>query len=240
MKQLVDVFERLNGPVLAVERVPQEDISNYGVIAIDEDASARLGPGVYQGARSRGEAEPRGRALEPRDHRPLRAHAGHLPGARRHQERSDGRNPADERAARAAEEAADLRVRSAGRAARHRQQARVPEGGRVLRAQAARPRRSIRHLPRERSTCRRRPANGNPATHVFVVPASPIRSTSTAEVRRPLERRSRRRARLLAPTTELCRRSNCCRLEPAVAFRDFLPSVPPFDSPRARRTSRSR
>ena len=46
MKQLMDVFERVGGPVLAVERVPQEDISNYGVIAIDE--SVQLGPGVYQ------------------------------------------------------------------------------------------------------------------------------------------------------------------------------------------------
>jgi UTP--glucose-1-phosphate uridylyltransferase len=48
VKQLVDVFDRLNGPVLAVERVPQEDISNYGVIAVDEDASAGLGPGVFK------------------------------------------------------------------------------------------------------------------------------------------------------------------------------------------------
>ena len=48
VKQLVNVFERLNGPVLAVERVPDEDISNYGVIAIDQEASAKLGPGVYQ------------------------------------------------------------------------------------------------------------------------------------------------------------------------------------------------
>jgi UTP--glucose-1-phosphate uridylyltransferase len=48
VKQLVDVFDRLNGPVLAVERVPQEDISSYGVIALDDNASAGLGPGVYQ------------------------------------------------------------------------------------------------------------------------------------------------------------------------------------------------
>jgi UTP--glucose-1-phosphate uridylyltransferase len=46
MKQLMDVFERVGGPVLAVERVPQEDISNYGVIAIDD--SVQLGPGVHQ------------------------------------------------------------------------------------------------------------------------------------------------------------------------------------------------
>ena len=48
VRQLVDVFERLDGPVLAVERVPQDDISNYGVIAVDKEASASLGPGVYQ------------------------------------------------------------------------------------------------------------------------------------------------------------------------------------------------
>jgi UTP--glucose-1-phosphate uridylyltransferase len=31
LKQMIDVFERVNGPVLAVERVPQEDVSSYGV-----------------------------------------------------------------------------------------------------------------------------------------------------------------------------------------------------------------
>jgi UTP--glucose-1-phosphate uridylyltransferase len=46
MKQLIDVFERVDGPVLAVERVPPEDISNYGVIAIDD--SVDLGPGVHR------------------------------------------------------------------------------------------------------------------------------------------------------------------------------------------------
>jgi UTP--glucose-1-phosphate uridylyltransferase len=46
MKQLMDVFERVDGPVLAVERVPAEDISNYGVIAIDD--SVNLGPGVHR------------------------------------------------------------------------------------------------------------------------------------------------------------------------------------------------
>jgi UTP--glucose-1-phosphate uridylyltransferase len=46
MKQLIDVFERVDGPVLAVERVPPEDISSYGVIAIDD--SVDLGPGVHR------------------------------------------------------------------------------------------------------------------------------------------------------------------------------------------------
>jgi UTP--glucose-1-phosphate uridylyltransferase len=44
--QLIEVFERLGGPVLAVERVPREQISSYGVIAFDADAS--LGEGVYR------------------------------------------------------------------------------------------------------------------------------------------------------------------------------------------------
>ena len=46
IKQMVDVFERVNGPVLAVERVPRDQISNYGVIATD--SSAHLGDGVYR------------------------------------------------------------------------------------------------------------------------------------------------------------------------------------------------
>ena len=46
IKQLMDVFSRVDGPVLAVERVPREDISSYGVI--DIDTSAHLGEGVYK------------------------------------------------------------------------------------------------------------------------------------------------------------------------------------------------
>jgi len=46
IKQMVDVFERVGGPVLAVERIPKEQISNYGVIAVD--SSVDLGPGVHR------------------------------------------------------------------------------------------------------------------------------------------------------------------------------------------------
>src|SRR5215475_11212348 len=45
-RQLIDVFQRLDGPVLAVERVPRADISSYGVIAIEP--GARHGDGIYQ------------------------------------------------------------------------------------------------------------------------------------------------------------------------------------------------
>jgi UTP--glucose-1-phosphate uridylyltransferase len=44
LRQMIDVYERLGGPVIAVERVPAEDVSNYGIVAIDD--STDLGPGV--------------------------------------------------------------------------------------------------------------------------------------------------------------------------------------------------
>jgi UTP--glucose-1-phosphate uridylyltransferase len=46
IRQLIDVFERLGGPVLAVERVPHDQVSNYGVIEVNPDV--HLGAGIYQ------------------------------------------------------------------------------------------------------------------------------------------------------------------------------------------------
>jgi UTP--glucose-1-phosphate uridylyltransferase len=46
IKQMIDVFTQVNGPVLAVERVPRDEISSYGVI--DFDPGARLGDAVYR------------------------------------------------------------------------------------------------------------------------------------------------------------------------------------------------
>jgi UTP--glucose-1-phosphate uridylyltransferase len=46
LKQMADVFDRVGGPVIAVERVPQEDVSSYGIVAIDD--SVDLGPGVHR------------------------------------------------------------------------------------------------------------------------------------------------------------------------------------------------
>jgi UTP--glucose-1-phosphate uridylyltransferase len=46
IRQLIDVFQRVQGPVLAVERVPREEISSYGVI--DIGPNSRLGEGTYE------------------------------------------------------------------------------------------------------------------------------------------------------------------------------------------------
>ena len=47
LKQLIDVYQRVQGPVLAVERVPPEDVSSYGIVKIDETATG-LGRGVHR------------------------------------------------------------------------------------------------------------------------------------------------------------------------------------------------
>src|SRR5688572_24786416 len=46
IKQMIDVYHRVDGPVLMVERVPRDDISSYGVIAPDPATS--YGEGVYR------------------------------------------------------------------------------------------------------------------------------------------------------------------------------------------------
>jgi UTP--glucose-1-phosphate uridylyltransferase len=46
IKQMIDVYHRVDGPVLMVERVPRNDISSYGVIA--PDPATNYGEGVYR------------------------------------------------------------------------------------------------------------------------------------------------------------------------------------------------
>ena len=53
MRQMIDVFEKVDGPVLAVERVPRDEISSYGVIADRPTASSAT---ASTGARSGREA----------------------------------------------------------------------------------------------------------------------------------------------------------------------------------------
>ncbi|HET9359420.1 MAG TPA: UTP--glucose-1-phosphate uridylyltransferase GalU [Vicinamibacterales bacterium] len=46
LQQMMDVYARVGGPVIAVERVPLENVSSYGIVAVDERAN--LGRGVYR------------------------------------------------------------------------------------------------------------------------------------------------------------------------------------------------
>jgi UTP--glucose-1-phosphate uridylyltransferase len=46
LKQMIEVFERANGPVIAVERVPMDKISSYGVIA--GTPAPEFGDNVYR------------------------------------------------------------------------------------------------------------------------------------------------------------------------------------------------
>jgi UTP--glucose-1-phosphate uridylyltransferase len=53
LRQMIDVYTRLGGPVLAVERVPEADVSSYGIVDIEPDhVSAALsdpkGPRVHR------------------------------------------------------------------------------------------------------------------------------------------------------------------------------------------------
>jgi UTP--glucose-1-phosphate uridylyltransferase len=43
---MIDVYSRVDGPVIAVERVPDEAVSSYGIVALD--ANSDLGPGVHR------------------------------------------------------------------------------------------------------------------------------------------------------------------------------------------------
>ncbi len=47
LKQMIDVFAKVDGPVVAVERVPHEDVSSYGIVKVDE-SSGPLGRGVHR------------------------------------------------------------------------------------------------------------------------------------------------------------------------------------------------
>jgi UTP--glucose-1-phosphate uridylyltransferase len=43
LQQMIDVYNELQGPVLAIERVPRQDVSSYGIIDAEE-----IRPGVYR------------------------------------------------------------------------------------------------------------------------------------------------------------------------------------------------
>jgi UTP--glucose-1-phosphate uridylyltransferase len=46
LRQMIDVFDRADGPVIAVERVPDDQVSSYGIV--DVEPAPHLGRGVFR------------------------------------------------------------------------------------------------------------------------------------------------------------------------------------------------
>ena len=46
LRQMIDVFERADGPIIAVERVPEDQVSSYGIV--DVEPAPHLGRGVFR------------------------------------------------------------------------------------------------------------------------------------------------------------------------------------------------
>jgi UTP--glucose-1-phosphate uridylyltransferase len=46
LRQMIDVYERADGPVIAVERVPEDQVSSYGIV--DVEPAPQLGRGVFR------------------------------------------------------------------------------------------------------------------------------------------------------------------------------------------------
>ena len=144
MKQMVEVFEASGGPVIAVQRVPPEEISAYGVIDGAPERRHRRSTGIRDLV-EKPKAE--GRPERSRHHRPLHPDAGHLRGHRAHAaRRRAARYSSPTACGLSRTSSAALRLPLRGGAPRRRQQARVPEGHGRVRPQA---RGSRRRLPRQ-------------------------------------------------------------------------------------------
>jgi UTP--glucose-1-phosphate uridylyltransferase len=46
LKQMIDVFDQVQSPVIAVERVPEADVSSYGILAVEP--APEVGPRVHR------------------------------------------------------------------------------------------------------------------------------------------------------------------------------------------------
>ena len=144
MKQMVNVFERYGGPVIAVQQVPQDEISAYGVIdGAPEGDSGRLYRIRDLVEKPKASEAPSdlaiiGRYILTPDifeelERTPRGAGGEI-------QLTDGLRQLSRR-----RHALRLSVR--GRAPRRGQQARLPEGDRRVRPQARGPRRAVPRVP---------------------------------------------------------------------------------------------
>ena len=139
---MIDVFNEVDGPVLAVERVPRDTVSSYGIIDAEE-----IRPGVY-------------RIRDLVEKPPIEEAPSDLAIIGRYVLTPDifpaletiGKDRAGEiQLTNGLRQLLKSRpiygCRDQGRPPRHREQARVPEGGRLLRAAASGSRRAVPRIP---------------------------------------------------------------------------------------------
>ena len=137
LRQLLDVYEFYGASVVALMEVPGETISAYGVVDAEPVSHNRQGPAVSHPQHG-GETQAIGSAVEPGDHRPLRADARGVRVARSDRAGKRRRDPVDRRSEAPAAQPAHLRVSFRRHALRRRRQARVSEGHGRVRAAALR------------------------------------------------------------------------------------------------------
>ena len=144
MKQMMNVFESYGGPVIAVQQVPRDEISAYGVIdGMPEGDSGRLYRIRDMVEKPKAEDAPSDLAIIGR----YILTPDIFEELERTPARRGRRDPAHRRPA-PAEAAPDaLRLPVRGRAPRRRQQARLPEGDRRVRPQARGPGRPLPRVP---------------------------------------------------------------------------------------------
>ena len=146
LRQMIDVYERVDGPVIAVERVPEDHVSSYGIV--DVEPAPALGTGVYRIKDLDREA-----AAVARRRRTWRSSAAtssrpiSSPPCVRRAAISPGRFSSPTACGVCCRPAA-VCLRGRRRPPRHRQQAGVPEGRGLLRAEAARPGRALPRVSR--------------------------------------------------------------------------------------------
>ena len=95
--QLIHAYQQTHASVVAVMEVPPEETGRYGIIASEPTEDPLDHGRLHRVSRLVEKPPPRRGAVEPRDHRPLRADAEDLRQARADPARRRRRDPADRR-----------------------------------------------------------------------------------------------------------------------------------------------
>ena len=149
LRQLLDIYSFFCAPVLAVMEVPPESISSYGAIDAEPVTHNGRSDRVYRIRDLVEKPKAKRGAIEPGDHRTLRADAGDLRFAAGNRPGQRRRDPTHRRPAPPAAQPPDLRLSLRRHALRRRRQAGLPEGDRGIRPAPPRSGRPVPRVPEE-------------------------------------------------------------------------------------------